>query len=287
MPTAIVTDSPTDFYHQKTDDELRFFVEHPEHYQPSLIDSARRELRRRGALQITPAPLIAPNLDAPLEVAGGSKAGLLALLGAAALAVGGGVFYYTSHPAGAAAVVAAVPRPVPKLTEVATSVIPNYDGVVAQSIEQQLHRVPSTERAAAKKDNMSLRQYRELAKRFWTAEAQTEYVLEQARQNKLTEALPGHVESVGAAWEQWNKATVYSYKFGPAMANHLDLMARVAQQQQEALADLILVAKNPQAYENDKTRKRAADVSDLLSGLLVKSPVTGRPYNTMVRHISL
>ena len=71
------------------------------------------------------------------------------------------------------------------------------------------------------------------------------------------------------------------------MANHLDLMTRVANQQKEGLADLLLVARNPQAYENEKTRKRAADISDLLSGLLPKSPVTGRPYNTLVRHISL
>ena len=284
-----MSDNPTDFYHQKTDDELRFFVEHPEYYQPSLIAAARRELLRRGTLQAAPIePLLAYTLDAPLDTAGGSKASLLALFGAAALALGGGVYYYTSSWSGPAAVAAAAAsRPVPQLTEVATSTLPNYDGAVRTCVQRQVQRVPAAERAAAARASMPLRQYRELTKRFWTAETQTEYVLEQARQHKLTVALPGHVESTQAAWEQWNKATAYSYKFGPAMANHLDLMARVAQQQQEALADLILVAKNPQAYENDKTRKRAADVSDLLSGLLVKSPVTGRPYNTMVRHISL
>ena len=286
-PTA-VTDAPTDFYHQKTDDELRFFVEHPEYYQPSLIESARRELQRRGALLAPPAPLITPNLDATPETAGGRKTGLLALLAAAVLVVGGGVIYYTSYrPSPAAVAVPVLPKSVPQLTEVATSTIPNYDGVVAQSVTQQLQRVPRAEQVAAQKANMPLHQYRELAKRFWTAETQSEYVLEQAHQNKLTEALPGHVESAEAAWAQWNKATAYSYKFGPVMANHLDLMTRVANQQQEGLADLLLVARNPQAYENEKTRKRAADISDLLSGLLPKSPVTGRPYNTLVRHINL
>lgn len=283
-----MTDSPTDFYHQKTDDELRFFVEHPEYYQPSLIELARRELQRRGALLAPSAPPITPDLDATPEIAGGRKAGLLVLLAAVVLVGGGGVIYYTSYrPSPAVVAVPVLPKSVPQLIEVATSTIPNYDGVVAQSVTQQLQRVPQAEHMAAQKANMPLHQYRELAKRFWTAETQSEYVLEQAHQNKLTEALPGHVESVEAAWAQWNKATVYSYKFGPVMANHLDLMTRVANQQQEGLADLLLVVRNPQAYENEKTRKRAADVSDLLSGLLLKSPVTGRPYNTLVRHINL
>ena len=284
-----MSDNPSDFYHQKTDDELRFFVEHPAYYQPSLMEAARRELLRRGTLQAAPMePLAAYSLDAPPDTAGGRKAGLLALLGAAALVLGGGIFYYTSHrPSPAAVAATAASRPVPQLTEVVTSTIPNYDGAVRTCVQRQVQRVPAAERAAAARASMPLRQYRELTKRFWTAETQTEYVLEQARQNKLTVALPGHVESTQAAWEQWNKATAYSYKFGPAMANHLDLMARVAQQQQEGLADLLLVAKNPQVYENEKTRRRAADVSDLLSGLLPKSPVTGRPYNTMVRHLNL
>jgi hypothetical protein len=175
----------------------------------------------------------------------------------------------------------------PRLIEVATSVIPNYEGVVAQCVDQQLKRVPAGERAAAKQAGQPLRQYRELTKRFWTAQTQTEYVTEQARKNQLTPALAGHVESVMATWQQWNKANVYGYKFGPAMADHLDLMNRVARQEQEGLEDLLLVAKNPQPFENEKTKKRAADVSDLLSGLLPKSPVTGRPYNTVVRHVQL
>ena len=131
LPTA-VTDAPTDFYHQKTDDELRFFVEHPEYYQPSLIELARRELQRRGVLLTPPVPLITPNLDATLESAGDRKAGLLALLAAAVL-VGGGVVY---RPSPAVVAVPVLPKSVPQLTEVATSTIPNYDGVVAQSVTQ-------------------------------------------------------------------------------------------------------------------------------------------------------
>ncbi|MBD2770294.1 hypothetical protein IC235_20600 [Hymenobacter sp. BT664] len=281
-----MADSFPDFYHQKTDAELLFLVAHPEHYQPSLIDEARRELGRRGVPLPAPAsPAAPPAVD---ERAARTISPTL-LIVAALLVVGLGIGYWVKGPNAPAppAPLAAPRKGPPRLTEVVTSVVPNYDGVVAKVVEQQLRRVPAAERAAATQAHQPLHQYRELVKRFWAAETQTEYVLEEARKGQPNAALPGHVEAVGATWRQWNKATVYSYKFGPAMADHLDLMMRVAQQQQEGLADLLLVANNPQAYENDKTRRRAADVSDLLSGLLPKSPVTGRPYKPMVRHIRL
>ena len=289
-----MSDNSTDFYHQKTDAELLFFVEHPEYYQPSLIDAARRELRRRGVAPAAPAipadqVLPANHLEAP---GAGLRTGPLTLLLAAVLLVSVGVYYFMNQRNEAAREqlrerAATVRKPPPRLIAVATSVIPDYGAAVKASVQRQVQRVPAAERAAAAKGSMPMHQYRELAKRFWTAECQTEYVLERARQGKLDAALPGHVESAMGTWEQWNKALAYSYKFSPAMANHLDLMTRVANEQQAALNDLLLVANNPQAYENDKTRKRAADVGDMLSGILPKSPVTGRPYTAVVRRVRL
>ena len=289
-----MSDNSTDFYHQKTDAELLFFVEHPDYYQPSLVESARRELRRRGVAPSAPVAhpdpaLLASSMEAPSS---GFRTGPLTLLLAGLLLLSVGVYYYLNQQSEAARELlreraATTRKTPPRLTEVATAVIPNYDGAVVRSVEQQFQRVPAREQAAAKKADMPLHQYRELAKRFWTAETQTEYVLDQARQNKLTTALPGHVETAATAWEQWNKALNYSYKFSPVMANHLDLMTRVANEQQAALNDLLIVANNPQAYETDKTRKRATDVDDMLSGLLSKSPVTGRPYTVVVRRVRL
>lgn len=284
--------SSTDFYHQKTDAELQFFLDNPGYYQPELVQEARQELRRRGALQHPPAAAPAPAYHpAPEAAASGLKAGPVVLGVAVVLALSVGGFYYVKQknsPAADATPTAAAPparKAPPRLIEVPTSVIPSYD--VEALVEQQLGRVPAAERASAAQAEQPLRQYRELTRRFWTAETQTEFVLKQARSGQFTEALPGHVESVGTAWQQWNKATVYSYKFGPAMADHLDIMARVARQQQEALSDLLIVANNPQQYENDETRHRDADVSDLLSGLLPKSPVTGQPYTAKVRQVQL
>ncbi len=283
-----MSDSAPDFYHEKPDGALVFFVEHPDFYQPSLVEAARRELRRRGVAPAVPAP--AEPLPSPVPARPGPNSARLALLVAAGLALCLVILYFVrqpSRPAPAVVAVPAVPKAPPHLTEVATSVIPDYGAAVVRSVQQQVQRIPVAERTAAAQAGMPLHQYRELAKRFWTAETQTEYVIEQARQGKAGPALPGHVEAAQAAWQQWNKATLYGYKFSPAMANHLDLMTRAARQQQEGLADLLIVANNPQPFENAKTKQRAADVSDLLAGLLPKSPVTGQPYQTIVRHVRL
>ena len=45
-----MSDTATDFYHQKTEAELRFLIEHPEYYEADLIASAKRELRQFRSL---------------------------------------------------------------------------------------------------------------------------------------------------------------------------------------------------------------------------------------------
>ena len=284
-PCPAVADTYDDFYHQKTDAELQFLVDHPALYQPSLVTAARSELRRRGKLVVpAPLPAIAPAADY-VEPARGLPIGPLTLGLAVLLLVSLGAYYFMRTKTGAAteAAAPAKPKTPPRLESVETSVIPHYDGPVAMAVTQQLRRVPAAEQAP----EMDRRQYRELAKRFWTAEFQTEYVLERARLGKMDSFLPGHVETALATWQQWNKATLYGYKFGPKMTQHLDAMARVARQQQEGLEDLLLVARNPQPYETPRTRERETDVNDLLSSLLAKSPVTGRTYTVLVRKMQL
>lgn len=296
-----MSDAPTDFYHQKTDAELLFFVDHPEQYQPSLVEAAWRELRRRGVLPAPvptpPAPVSAPDSDPDAGDAPTRWGARVAALGLGALLVWGIIHWLQQRNEAQGMAVRArqearMRQHPPRLTEVATSVIPDYGDVVAQCVEQQFQRVPAAEQAAATRADQPLHQYRELARRFWAAETQAEYVAEQAKQADAADVLPGHAEQALAAWQDWNKALAYSYKFGPVMANHLDLMSRVARQQQEGLGDLLTVTSaphpfTPKDFDTEKTRQRAADVSDLLSGLVVNSPVTGRPYNTVVRHVQL
>lgn len=184
----------------------------------------------------------APAPFSPLETASldyapgptGLRTGPLTLgLAAVLLAgLGGSYFVKQKDKLVVEAVASAKPRTPPHLEEVETSVIPDYGAAARNSVQRQVQRVPAGERAtaAAKADDMALRQYHELAKRFWTAECQTEYVVDRARQGKMDAALPGHVESAMATCEQWNKATVYHYEFGPQMPQHFDAMTRIARQ---------------------------------------------------------
>lgn len=275
--------SPTDFYHQKTDAELLFFVEHPDYYQPALIEEARRELRRRGVDLRQPAPpepLFAPD---PAPAPAGLGSGRLALLVGAGLVLGGLFFFRANNqPPPPPVAPKTVPKGPVRLAEVPMSVMPDFGPAVEASVLRQVQRVPVAERFSTAKAEMPMRQYRGLVKRFWTAETQTEYLLSQASQGHRDAALVGHVQQARASWQQWNNAAVYHYDLGPTMTNHLSIMTRVARQQQWALSDLLQAPSQLPAPEADQPNPRAAEVSSLLAGLLPKSPVTGQPYRAVV-----
>ena len=277
-----MSDSTTDFYHQKTDDELRFFVEHPEHYQPSLIEAAQRELRRRGVLK--PAPM-EPVLMAPLDGHGaapsrwGTGVALVLLL----LLLGSGTYWLkqrneTAAVARRARQEAQRQQPPPQLTEVASSAIPNYDGAVAAAVAQQLRQLPAGERANAQ----HLRQFRELAKRFWAAETQTEYLTNQASDGQAGPNFTNQALVVRETWRAWNHAAVYTYAFGPAMKAQFARMSEAASNQQHILDVMPGLLPNREFLTDNELVNRAADVQDLVGGLLPVSPVSGRRYKRTV-----
>lgn len=286
---SAVAASIDDFYHQKTDTELQYFVDHPELYQPSLIDAARSELRRRGVAPAVAAPgelppltYVSPEPPAPT----GLRTGPLTLGLAAVLLLGLGGFYVVKqkNQPPAAPVAPAKPKAPPHLEEVETSAIPNYDGVVAQAVAQQIQHLPADERAAAKATPNSavLRQYRELAKRFWAAECQTEYLTNQAHEGKASPMFADQALVARTTWSTWNKGAVYSYEFSPTMQEDFQRMQEVASSQQhilERMPDLL-----PQkAFLNDKElNARDAEVQDWLRALRPASPVTGKPYKATV-----
>ncbi len=308
--TAAVPDSSADFPLQKNDDELRFFVAHPALYHPSLVALARQELQRRGAPLEAPAPpteASAPLASAPAPAAEtpapaysytpvqakpASKLGLI--LGVLAVVLLGLAGYYLNNQQSeqaaardAALAAAKARRGPPVLTEVATSALPTYDGLVAQCVAEQLLRVPAAERTAAAAAGHPLRQYRELTKRFWAAQTQTEYLTDQARRGLHLDLLPQQGDVVLTTWQQWDKAMAYHYKLGPVMSSHVDVMARVAREQQDALSDLQAAAAVHDSVQTAKTARSDADLSDLLASLRATSPVTGRPYQAQVRHVRL
>jgi hypothetical protein len=306
-----VSDSPTDFYHQKTDAELQFFVENPTFYHPSLIEAVQRELRRRGVASAAPTPMtepVAPIVATPLAAppvqpahppqyepedtaSSGPKRGAIALGIGAALVFSLGIFYFLQHkeqPAPVAKVAApAKPKAPPKLVEVPTSVIPNYDAAVTQCIAQQLQRVPAAERAtAASKENL-LRQYRELVKRFWAAETQTEYLTSQAHEGKAGPMFADQALVVRQTWQAWNKAAMYTYEFGPAMQKQFDRMQSIAGSQQHILEKMPELLPERQFLTDKEVVARETDVEAWLADLLPKSPVTGHVYKAPVLTIHM
>jgi hypothetical protein len=297
---TFVSGNTTDFYLQKTDEELLFVVRNPSYYHPDLVTTAQQELRRRGvALAPAAATLSAPTASsfnpAPLTddfdlapPARGAGAIWLAVL--VAVLTGGAIYWFGFRPASPAAGAAASAQDASAkaaadtlLVSVPSSALPNYDGAVDRCVTQQLKRVPARELKQAQ----AMRQYRELTRRFWAAQALTEHLTNQARQGKNPVVLLNQMPFAHEAWGRWNKATVYSYKFEPTMADHFDRMARVAQQQQEGLHDLAasLAVKAP--LESANTARRDSDVQDLLAGLVPASPVTSQPYHAQVRRVRL
>ncbi len=276
-------DTTTDFYHQKTDDELRFFVEHPEHYQPSLVEAARRELRRRGVPQAVP---LAPLVQAPYHyepAAAPSRLGQGVALGLVLLTLGGGTYWLKqrSEASAQAARTQAEARqhlPPPTLTEVATSAIPNYDGAVAAAVAGQLRQVPAAEKTNAQ----HLRQFRELAKRFWAAETQTEYLTNQAYAGKAGSNFTDQALVVRETWHAWNHAAVYTYEFGPAMKAQLARMGEAASSQQHILDVMPGLLPGQKFRTDNELTGRAEDVQDLVGGLLPVSPVSGQRYERTV-----
>ena len=284
-----MADSIDDFYHQKTDAELQFFADHPELYQSSLIDAARRELRRRGVAPVTAAPTTLPPLTyvSPEPAAPtGLRTGPLTLGLAAVLLVGLGGFYVVKqkNQPPAPPVAPAKPKAPPRLFEVETSAIPTYDGVVAQAVTAQVQRLPAAERAAAKNkaDGMALRQYRELAKRFWVAECQTEYLTNQAHAGKASAMFADQALVARSSWSAWNKAAVYTYEFGPTMQEDFQRMQEVASSQQHVLERLPDLLPQRRFLKDKELNARDTEVQDWLRGLRPASPVTGKPYKATV-----
>lgn len=275
-----MSDHSADFYHQKTDAELRFFIENPGYYQPDLIDSARRELRRRGVqLVAPPTEPLAVDLDAPASLANSGRGmGFINLLLAVALLLGVGWFYYSKQRGGGVKAAAAPTKPhvPPRLMEVPTSAIPTYS--TSAVVERQLATIPASE----KKDSQQMRQFRELARRFWAAEMQTEFLTGQAHAGKAGPLFAEQTLVVRQTWSDFNKGAVYTYKFGPNMANHFSRMKEAASSQQHILEQFPDLLAGKRFLKDKELVAREADVQDYLKDVLPTSPVTGKPYKATV-----
>ena len=275
----------SDSYRQKTDDELLFFVQNPGQYAPELVAGALQELRRRGT---APGPASSPPVPAgppaPFNAVNPPRGWAKPVaLGLGLLVLVGGIYRLKgrSDAEQTAALSRAEARrhlPPPRLTDEPTHTIPNYDAAVARAVAQQLRPVPAAEQA----DAQHLRQFGELARRFWAAETQTEYLTGRAEAGKAGPEFQSQVRLARETWQVWNQANVYSYSFGPALQAQVRRMKDAASGQQHILDDLPTLLLERRFLADKDMTKRAADVQDLLGGLLPASPVSGRPYKRLV-----
>ena len=276
--------SPPDALRAKTDPELQFFVNNPSFYHADMVAAARRELARRGSAAGAPAPLptaeptyAAPAED-PDEAAPPPGRSPLLWVGLLALLLAAGAWWWQRTPP----TPVAGPRPAAlspdslKLTEVVAHPLPTFDidGLVAT----QVARMPAAEQRPA----AALRQFRELCRRFWAAETQSEFLVSQARAGKANEFFADQALAVRSTWRDWNKAVVYHYDLGPKMQDQVQRMAQVASNQQHVLDRLPGLLPGRQFLGDEELKGRQAEVEDIMRGITPISPVTGRPYRAIV-----
>ncbi|MFD1874562.1 hypothetical protein [Hymenobacter bucti] len=302
-----------DILHSKTAAELRFFVDNPSYYQPELVAAAQRELRRRGpeavapAIPTPPAPLpapplagepaaVAPRPPAPLaaaapaayypaaqETAGqydyaepAQRPWLLVGSVAVVLSLAGLGFWFKSPSPSAAATQAppAATAPAatsPGLEATPASPIPYYN---AESyVDKALAQVP----AAEKRDEQRLNQYRAVSLRFWAAQNPSAHLIGQAQAGQANPVFGPQVQLVLGLWHDFDRTQVYSYSFGPVMADHLARMKVIAQYQREALKELAndAEAQRPPHLDDDQTLAHQQALPPLLAALERKAgPIT-------------
>lgn len=271
-----------DVLRAKTDAELQFFVDNPSYYHADLVLAARQELRRRGlGPTLRPSePTVLAYADEPAPTP--SRRPLLVGAAVLSLAAVGGTWLWASRPA---AQPLAATRPHHraadslKLETVVAHPIPSFD--VDKLVAEQVASIP----AAEKQKPQELRQFKGLCRRFWAAETQTEFLTSQAHAGQ---AGPMFVEQTLVArqtWRDWNKAVVYSYRFGPKMKDQLERMAGTASSQQHILANFPDLLDGRKFLTNKEMQSREADVQDWLAGLRRVSPVTGKPYKATVLEV--
>ena len=266
----------TDVLRAKTAAELQFFVDNPSYYHADLVAAAQQELRKRGfgpAAKTAAPGYPDTGSDYAAEPAATRRPVLVAAL-VLGLACTGGVIFWASRPA--APVAAPVRRPAPKLETVASYAMPNFD--LDQLVETQLARVP----AAEKQTPQTLHQFKGLARRFWAAETQTEYLTAQAYAGKANPSFAEQAVMARETWRGWNKAVVYSYKLGPTMQAQYERMGKVASSQQHVLAKLPGMLDDRELLTDKEMVARDNEVQDWLAGLRPASPVTGKAYRATV-----
>ncbi|MVN78597.1 hypothetical protein GO988_19875 [Hymenobacter sp. HMF4947] len=251
--------APTDTFRSKTDAELLFFVENPSFYQPELVDAARRELRRRGALPQPAAatPLETVYADFDQESPTRRPPWLLIASIALVLAVAAAGFFSLKNDAAPPARAVAGPGHLSadslKLESVEARPLPNFDA--EKNVDKELALIPATEKTKAQ----SVRQFQGLSRRFWRAQNPSLYLIQQAGGVTSYPIFLGQLDLVQTQWNDLYKGLVYSYDLPPTMADHLARMRVIARINRKALKELQAKAATQRPLELAGSTQLALD----------------------------
>lgn len=251
--------APTDTFRTKTDAELLFFVENPSFYQPELVETAWRELRRRGALPPPAAatPLETADADFDQESPARRPPWLLIASVALVLAVAAAGFFGlkkdAAPPARALAKSSHLSPDSLKLESVEAHPLPNFDA--EKNVDKELALIPAAEKTKAQ----ATRQFQGLSRRFWRAQNPSLYLIQQAGGVTSYPIFTSQLDLVQTQWNDLYKGLVYSYNLPPTMADHLARMRVIARINRLALRELQAKAASQKPLELAGSTQLALD----------------------------
>ncbi|TGE22432.1 hypothetical protein E5K00_19530 [Hymenobacter aquaticus] len=220
-----------DSLQSKTDAELLFLAQNPSFYHPDLVRAARQELARRGvALPVAPAPETAQATDEPDDVPPRRwqlPALLLGLLGLAAA-----LYWWPVGNKNWKNKLGPVPKR--ELVAVPTHVLPSFDSLTTAQLGQMPATLPTPER----RDTTAQRKFLLLARRFWEAENQSDYLYQQALAARIDSTFPGQVDLTLDKWRRLTSVLVYDHKLQPTMSARVASMHHAALVRRETLTTM-------------------------------------------------
>jgi hypothetical protein len=265
-----------DVFLQKTDDELRYLVEHSEFYHPALIMAATQELRRRGIqLPTTLAPPSPPPLaydDYEEEEPAAWRRWLPAMLGLVLLGVAGWLILRPTEttsnnkPANTAPVV---------LEAVKAQRLPDFEAETKTQVQQVRQQLPAADRA----DTTATGRYLRMARRYFLAENQAAYLTQIAKGDSAAGTFPSQIDLTLERISWFMKAKAYNQHLHPIMEERLNLMQQALVLRRNSLLNFKSRYETGQPMmDRDMSRAdfEARDISNELRGKASeRAPIRG------------
>lgn len=275
MPTPADT---SDFFQQKTTDELQYLVANPGFYDASVVTRARQELRQRGALVPIEANSVA---SIPASASAGHQAendeapagrGRAWLLSGLLLALGLALAWWTFGGRPAPKTAAAPAAPI-VLEAVSTRPLPSFEREAAAQVATTRRLLPAPDRA----DTTAAGRYGRMARRYWLAENTAAHLTAQAAADSVTEVFPGQVTIALERIDWFMGAKAYNQHLTPLMETRLTLMQQALTLRRISLSNFKARYEQYGEVFTDRDQQRADFEATDIAGELLGRPTKRTP----------